>query len=43
MNAHFATRMLRADGGWTNLTEAYNSTADLSPTASQMPRLVGLA
>ena len=43
MTGHFATRMLRADGGWKNLTEAYNSTADLSPTASQMPRLVGLA
>jgi pyruvate/2-oxoglutarate/acetoin dehydrogenase E1 component/TPP-dependent pyruvate/acetoin dehydrogenase alpha subunit len=43
MNAHFATRLLDADGRWLNQTELYNSTADLSPTGSQMPRLVGLA
>lgn len=43
MNCHYATRMLNPDGSWRNLTEAYNSSADLSPTASQMPRLVGLA
>ncbi len=43
MNAHFATRMLAADGSWPNLTATYNSAADVSPTGSQMPRLVGLA
>jgi len=43
MNNHFATRMLNADGTWKNLTELYNSSADISPTGSQMPRLVGLA
>lgn len=43
MNAHFATRSLNPDGSWKNLTEQYNSTADVSPTASQMPRVVGLA
>jgi 2-oxoisovalerate dehydrogenase E1 component len=43
MNAHFATRLLDEDGRWLNQTERYNSTADLSPTGSQMPRLVGLA
>lgn len=43
MNAHFATRMLKADGSWQKLTEQYNSAADLSPTGSQMPKLVGLA
>jgi len=43
MNAHFATRLINPDGSWRNLTELYNSAADLSPTASQMPRLVGLA
>ncbi|RMG65679.1 MAG: transketolase, partial [Calditrichaeota bacterium] len=43
MNAHFATRLLNPDGSWKNLTEQYNSSADLSPTGSQMPRLVGLA
>jgi 2-oxoisovalerate dehydrogenase E1 component len=43
MNCHFATRSLAADGSWKNLTEMVNSAADLSPTGSQMPRLVGLA
>jgi 2-oxoisovalerate dehydrogenase E1 component len=43
MNAHFATRMLNPDGSWRKLTEYYNSAADLSPTGSQMPKLVGLA
>lgn len=43
MNAHFATRSLNGDGSWRNLTDQYNSSADISPTAGQMPRLVGLA
>lgn len=43
MNAHFATRMLNANGSWKNLMELNNSSADVSPTGSQMPRLVGLA
>ena len=43
MNAHFATRSLNPDGTWKDLTAQYNSAADVSPTASQMPRLVGLA
>ena len=42
MNSHFATRLLHDDGTWRDLTAQYNSAADLSPTASQMPRLVGL-
>ncbi len=42
MNCHFATRSLNPDGSWKNLMEQYNSSADLSPTGSQMPRLVGL-
>jgi pyruvate/2-oxoglutarate/acetoin dehydrogenase E1 component/TPP-dependent pyruvate/acetoin dehydrogenase alpha subunit len=42
MTAHFATRNLHPDGTWKKLTTAYNSSADVSPTASQMPRLVGL-
>lgn len=42
MNAHFATRLLYDDGTWRPQTELYNSSADLSPTAAQMPRLVGL-
>jgi pyruvate/2-oxoglutarate/acetoin dehydrogenase E1 component/TPP-dependent pyruvate/acetoin dehydrogenase alpha subunit len=43
MNGHFATRSLNADGTWKNLMEQYNVSADISPTAGQMPRLVGLA
>lgn len=43
MNGHFATRSLDENGSWKNLTEQYNSSADISPTAGQMPRLVGLA
>jgi pyruvate/2-oxoglutarate/acetoin dehydrogenase E1 component/TPP-dependent pyruvate/acetoin dehydrogenase alpha subunit len=43
MNAHFATPLVAADGTWEEHTALFNSSADLSPTASQMPRLVGLA
>ena len=43
MNAHFATRSLNSDGSWKNLSEQPNSTGDISPTGSQMPRVVGLA
>lgn len=43
MNGHFSTRSLHSDGSWKNLMKINNSTADVSPTAAQMPRLVGLA
>lgn len=43
MNNHFGTRSLNNDGTWKNLTEQKNSTTDISPTAAQMPRLLGLA
>ena len=43
MNGHFGTRFLNNDGSWKNQSEMYNSSADVSPTGSQMPRLVGLA
>lgn len=43
MTGHFATRLLDNSGAFLNQTDRYNSAADLSPTASQMPRLVGLA
>lgn len=43
MNGHFATRMLDEKGMLKNLTEQCNVTADISPTAGQMPRLLGLA
>ncbi|MGM0459504.1 MAG: alpha-ketoacid dehydrogenase subunit alpha/beta [Bacteroidota bacterium] len=42
MNAHFATRLLNDDGTWRAQTEMKNTSADMSPTASQMPRLLGL-
>ncbi|MCI0695881.1 thiamine pyrophosphate-dependent enzyme [candidate division KSB1 bacterium] len=42
MNAHFGSRSLHPDGSWKNLMEMYNTSADVSPTGSQMPRLVGL-
>jgi pyruvate/2-oxoglutarate/acetoin dehydrogenase E1 component/TPP-dependent pyruvate/acetoin dehydrogenase alpha subunit len=42
MNAHYATRLLNDDGTWRNQTEMFNTSADLSPTGAQMPRLVGL-
>lgn len=43
MNGHFATRNLNPDGSWKNLTEQKNISSDISPTAGQMPRLLGLA
>ena len=43
MNGHFATRSLDENYKWKYLTEQYNSSADISPTGGQMPRLVGLA
>lgn len=43
MNGHFGTRMLHEDGSWKDLTEQPHSSADISCTAAQMPRLVGLA
>ncbi|RLD79193.1 MAG: transketolase [Bacteroidetes bacterium] len=43
MNNHFATQCLDADGEWLDLTKRKNSSADISPTAGQMPRLLGLA
>ncbi len=43
MNGHYATRMLDENGNLKNLTEQKNSSADISPTAGQMPRLLGMA
>jgi 2-oxoisovalerate dehydrogenase E1 component len=43
MNAHFASRFLDADGRFVSQADAYNVSADVSPTGSQMPRLLGLA
>ena len=43
MGGHFATRTLNEDGSWKDLMADFNSSADISPTGGQMPRLVGLA
>lgn len=43
MGGHFATHSLNDDGTWKDLTKQKNSSADISPTAAQMPRLLGLA
>ena len=43
MNGHFGTRSLNEDGTWKDLTKQKNSSSDISPTAGQMARLLGLA
>ena len=43
MNGHYATRSLNEDGSWKNLMQQKNISSDISPTAGQMPRLLGLA
>jgi 2-oxoisovalerate dehydrogenase E1 component len=43
MNGHYGTRSLNEDGSWKNLMAQKNISADISPTAGQMPRLLGLA
>ncbi|MCX6258651.1 MAG: thiamine pyrophosphate-dependent enzyme, partial [Bacteroidia bacterium] len=42
-NNHFSTPNMNPDGSWKDLVNQKNSSADISPTAGQMPRLVGLA
>ncbi len=42
-NNHFSTPNINRDGTWRDLTKQKNSSADISPTAGQMPRLLGLA
>jgi pyruvate/2-oxoglutarate/acetoin dehydrogenase E1 component/TPP-dependent pyruvate/acetoin dehydrogenase alpha subunit len=43
MGGHYATRNLDNNGQWKNLMAQKNSSSDISPTAGQMPRLLGLA
>jgi 2-oxoisovalerate dehydrogenase E1 component len=43
MVGHFASRFINPDGTWKDQTKMYNIAADVSPTAAQMPRLVGMA
>jgi len=42
-NNHWGNRYIDNQGNWKNQTESKNTAADLSPTAGQMPRLIGLA
>ena len=43
MNGHYGTRILNDDGSWKNQSDLYNASSDISPTAAQMPRALGLA
>lgn len=43
MGGHFSTPSLNEDGSWKNLMDQKNSSSDISPTAGQMSRLLGLA
>ncbi|WP_185872377.1 alpha-ketoacid dehydrogenase subunit alpha/beta [Blattabacterium cuenoti] len=43
MTSHFGTRFINNDGTWKNIIQQKNSSADISSTAAQMPRLLGLA
>jgi pyruvate/2-oxoglutarate/acetoin dehydrogenase E1 component/TPP-dependent pyruvate/acetoin dehydrogenase alpha subunit len=43
MGGHFATHSVDDKGQWKNLVDQFNSSSDISPTAGQMPRLLGLA
>ena len=42
-NNHFSVPNINPDGSWRNLIKQKNSSSDISPTAGQMPRLLGLA
>jgi pyruvate/2-oxoglutarate/acetoin dehydrogenase E1 component/TPP-dependent pyruvate/acetoin dehydrogenase alpha subunit len=43
MNGHYGTRILNTDGSWKKQTDLKNASSDISPTAAQMPRALGLA
>jgi 2-oxoisovalerate dehydrogenase E1 component len=43
MNCHYASHLIDEEGNWKVLTDQKNNAADLSPTAGQIPRLIGLA
>ena len=43
MNAHFATKNVNKNGDWVDLAYTKNTSSDMAPTASQMPRALGLA
>ena len=43
MGGHYNTDLIDENGSWLKQTDRYNSSSDISCTAAQMPRLVGLA
>ena len=43
MNSHFATKFVDESGEWLDLANKKNVSADIAPTAGQMPRALGLA
>ena len=43
MGGHFVTASRKENGEWLNVMEMKNHSGDVSPTGSQMPRLLGLA
>lgn len=43
MNSHFCTPNINKQGEWLNLADSKNVASDISPTAAQMPRSLGLA
>ena len=43
MNAHFVTKNVDANGEWLDIANQKNTSSDMAPTASQMPRALGLA
>src|SRR6266542_6509969 len=43
MNAHLASSYINPDGSWKNQAESYNTSVDVYPTGTQMPRTVGVA
>jgi pyruvate/2-oxoglutarate/acetoin dehydrogenase E1 component/TPP-dependent pyruvate/acetoin dehydrogenase alpha subunit len=43
MSSHFVTPTVDKNGNWLDLVNQKNSSADMAPTAGQMPRALGLA
>lgn len=43
MNAHFSSKLVNDQGEWLDLADLKNISADIAPTAGQMPRALGLA
>ena len=43
MIGHYVSESINTEGYWNNLTEQMNTASDISPTAGQIPRLIGLA